>query len=179
MKNPENLEKELLRQSLADKIDKIVVGAVLLNDNSEVLLVQRAESENFLPNVWEFPSGHVEKKEGLIEGLKREIQEETGFTDIIIIGYLDHFDYSSKSGKSVRQFNFVILNPACQVVQLNPSEHQSFKFCNADEAQALGADNNVLGRYSNLATFLSQNSHIHKYFQDQKVKKANKELTMN
>ena len=47
--------------------------AILINSNNEVLMCY----SNGLTH-YEFPGGHLEKNETLLEGLKREILEETG-----------------------------------------------------------------------------------------------------
>jgi 8-oxo-dGTP diphosphatase len=140
---------KLLEQASVDKVDKIVVGAVIRNKLGKVLLLQRAASEDFLPNVWELPSGHVDEGEGLIQALKREIFEETGYQEIEVTAYLDSFDYKSRSGKLVRQFNFVVTSPGVNP-QLNPAEHQAYKFCDLQEAHGLRADETVLRRFAAL-----------------------------
>mgnify|MGYP002566030409 FL=1 len=45
--------------------------AIIINSNNEILL-------GFCNNTYQFPGGFLEDNETLIEGLKREILEETG-----------------------------------------------------------------------------------------------------
>jgi 8-oxo-dGTP diphosphatase len=52
-----------------------VVGAVIENDNNEILCALRSPNMS-LPNMWEFPGGKVEQKEELEEAIVREIKEE-------------------------------------------------------------------------------------------------------
>ena len=52
-----------------------VVGAIIENDNHEILCALRSP-EMSLPNYWEFPGGKVEKDEGLATAIEREIREE-------------------------------------------------------------------------------------------------------
>ena len=49
------------------------VGAVVLNGSGEVLLLKRADREQ-----WALPTGTVERGEAVEEALSREVQEETG-----------------------------------------------------------------------------------------------------
>ncbi|GGK79409.1 HAD-IIA family hydrolase [Haloarcula sebkhae] len=49
------------------------VGAVVLNESGEVLLVKRADREQ-----WALPTGTVERGEPVEEAISREVQEETG-----------------------------------------------------------------------------------------------------
>jgi 8-oxo-dGTP diphosphatase len=52
-----------------------VVGAIIENDNNEILCSLRSP-EMSIPNHWEFAGGKVEENESLSEAIVREIQEE-------------------------------------------------------------------------------------------------------
>jgi 8-oxo-dGTP diphosphatase len=52
-----------------------VVGAVIENENNEILCALRSPVMS-LPNLWEFPGGKIEKNENLKEAIEREIKEE-------------------------------------------------------------------------------------------------------
>ena len=59
------------------------------NEDIEILLIQDARGR------WSIPKGHIEKGETAQETARREIGEETGLTNIDIIGWLGktHFRY--------------------------------------------------------------------------------------
>ena len=72
-------------------ITNIVLTGILKSD-SLLLIVKRNENDDLYPGAWEFPGGHLENGETLLEGLKRELQEEIGFNKEInpkIISYDD------------------------------------------------------------------------------------------
>ena len=56
-----------------------VVGAIIENDNKEILCALRSPEMN-LPNMWEFPGGKIEIGENNKEALIREIKEELSIT---------------------------------------------------------------------------------------------------
>lgn len=56
-----------------------VVGAIIENQNNEILCALRSPEMN-IPNHWEFPGGKVEANESLSEAIEREIQEELKIT---------------------------------------------------------------------------------------------------
>ncbi|KAM5172252.1 8-oxo-dGDP phosphatase NUDT18 [Mantella aurantiaca] len=55
-----------------------IVMAVLLNDQEEVLMMQEAKAECL--GTWYLPAGRLERGETLVDGLCREVNEETGLT---------------------------------------------------------------------------------------------------
>ncbi len=61
-----------------------VVG--LFIDNNEVLLLHQTTPPE--PNCWDLPGGGLEPGETLMNGLQREIQEETGLTQFQVEGLL-------------------------------------------------------------------------------------------
>jgi 8-oxo-dGTP diphosphatase len=61
-----------------------VVGAVIENENNEILCALRSPKMS-LPNLWEFPGGKIEKNENLKEAIEREIKEELN-CDIEFVG---------------------------------------------------------------------------------------------
>lgn len=70
----------------------IGVRAIILNNNNEILLVKHAYS-----NEWYLPGGKANKKEPLIDAIKRELREEVGIISIESISpfhtYLNLYEY--------------------------------------------------------------------------------------
>ncbi|KAI1308693.1 8-oxo-dGDP phosphatase NUDT18 [Halotydeus destructor] len=53
-----------------------IVAAVIINEESEVLMMQEAKSD--CAGTWYLPAGRVEPGEDLVSAVRREVQEETG-----------------------------------------------------------------------------------------------------
>ncbi|XP_063787887.1 8-oxo-dGDP phosphatase NUDT18 isoform X2 [Pseudophryne corroboree] len=68
---PERPQPLKLRHSVC-----YIVMGVLLNEQGEVLMMQEAKPECW--GSWYLPAGRLERGETLVEGLCREVQEETG-----------------------------------------------------------------------------------------------------
>jgi len=123
----------LIKTAKEEGIQKIVAGGIVLNKQREILVLTR-KPDDFLGGIDELPSGHLEDGETLLQGMTREIKEETGMDIAQIECYLDHFDYLSGSGKKTRQFNFVIIPKDCRTVTL--TEHDAYQWQTAAQALA-------------------------------------------
>tara|TARA_B100001013_G_scaffold322546_1_gene233040 strand:- start:226 stop:822 length:597 start_codon:yes stop_codon:yes gene_type:complete len=68
-------------------------------------LVERSD-DKFLfiyrNNRWDLPKGGVEKKELIIEAAQREVKEETGLADLIVINKIGETYHIFKKGKNFR-----------------------------------------------------------------------------
>ena len=62
----------------------IVAGCVIKKDN-KILMVQEANEKYY--GQWNFPAGHVDEGERIMEGAIREVKEETG-CDVKLTGLL-------------------------------------------------------------------------------------------
>ncbi len=103
-----------------DGIQKIVVGAVIRRDDAVLLLKRQADDS--MGGLVELPSGVVDAGEDIIDALKREVREETGLEINDIDSFIGTFDYTSGSGKKIRQLNFLV-RAGNRKVKLNPDEH--------------------------------------------------------
>ena len=98
-------ETELLEKARAEGISRFVVGAVVIR-NQTILLLRRKPSD-FMGGIYELPSGKVEPNESVGEALLRELKEETSLDLARTEQYVGSIDYFSKAGEPTRQFNFI------------------------------------------------------------------------
>lgn len=58
------------------------------------LLLHYPSPPNIKREYWDFPKGHIEKGETEIDTVKREVQEETGITDLLLLaGFKEVISY--------------------------------------------------------------------------------------
>jgi len=112
----------LLNEAMRENVHRFVVGAVIANDGS-VLLLQR-NADDFMGGIFEIPSGMVELGEEIDDAVTREVREECGLIVTAVQNYLGYFDYPAKGGEISRQFNFVVEVAAPEPILL--AEHQSY-----------------------------------------------------
>lgn len=111
---------------------KIVVTAIL-KDQDEYLIVKRSNNDDKFPNMWEFPGGHIENNELLLDGLKRELLEEIGFDYNgipIIKHYYDEFD---DEGYNL-EIDFLIEASKENIKVKLSDEHSDYKWVNSSSS---------------------------------------------
>lgn len=121
----------LIEKGKENEIEKNVVGAIILNEKNEVLILTRKEND-FMGGTDELPSGNMEMGENILTSLTREVKEETNFDLAEVICYINSFDYISGSGKKSRQYNFAI--NVQKGGKINLTEHNSYKWQSIQEA---------------------------------------------
>jgi 8-oxo-dGTP pyrophosphatase MutT (NUDIX family) len=85
-----------------------VVGAVVINEQGRAFAQKRAPSRRLFPNCWDLIGGHVEAGETLVEALRREIREETGWELSRIISLVAAFDWEDGQGGQRRELDFLV-----------------------------------------------------------------------
>ena len=70
----ENWRHYLLEDMDTEQVRK----AVLVNDEDKVLILKSSDKNEKHAGEWDLPGGHIHEGEDDIEGLKREVKEETG-----------------------------------------------------------------------------------------------------
>lgn len=114
----------------------LIVHALILNDQGEVLIIKRQANDEVLPNVWDVPGGTLEDGEDPGVGIMRETREETGLEikEPRLFNYTSNID----TGKD-KQFVRLIFTAhyAGGTVKLNPEEHDAFQWVNPGQPDDL------------------------------------------
>ena len=87
-----------------------IVGALILNEDGEVLLIKQAKWNN----QYCIPGGHVELEESIENALKREIKEEVGLNVSVLklLGLQDNINSESFHRKK----HFIFLDYVCRAI---------------------------------------------------------------
>ncbi|MBU0661577.1 NUDIX domain-containing protein [Patescibacteria group bacterium] len=88
-----------MQKNTKEKIPRVGVGIMILNDKGQVLLGLRAASHG--SGEWSFPGGHLEFGEKIFETAKREVKEETDLDidTFELISVADEMRYIDSDGK--------------------------------------------------------------------------------
>jgi mutator protein MutT len=91
----------------------IGVGGVVISDG-RVLLIRRAGPP--LQGRWSIPGGILEVGETLIEGVRRELAEETGI-EVRVRTLIEVFERIDREPSGETQYHFVVLDYLCEAVR--------------------------------------------------------------
>lgn len=120
----------LIKKGKQEGIVKNVVGAIILNEKNQVLIMSR-KTDDFMGGIDELPSGNMEQGENIYEALVREVKEETNLDVVNVKLYIGSFDYISGSGKKARQYNFVLDVKNTENIIL--TEHDEYNWLTIEE----------------------------------------------
>ena len=120
----------LIKKGKEEGIVKNVVGAIILNEKNQVLIMSR-KIDDFMGGIDELPSGNMEQGENIYEALIREVKEETNLEVVSVKSYIGNFDYISGSGKKARQYNFILNVKNTENIIL--TEHDEYNWLTIEE----------------------------------------------
>lgn len=153
-----NFYNFLKNRAIEEKIEKIVVGAIITNPKNQILLVKR-KMDDFMGGIYEIPSGNLEEGESIYETLVRETKEETNLDIKEVKTYINQFDYQSKSGKKCRQFNFEVEVASGEIIL---TEHDLYKWVALEE----------IDKEKGISQELKYGLLIYKFNKEQKIYKS-------
>ena len=89
------------------------VGGVVVHDD-RALLIRRGSAP--LKGEWSIPGGMLEVGETILEGVQRELKEETAI-EVKVLDLIEVFERLTRDDSGRLKYHFVILDYLCEVVQ--------------------------------------------------------------
>lgn len=117
-------------------LPKIQVATVFLQKGNQLLILQRAKKD-MQYKLWGIPGGKLDKQETPLEGLRREINEETGLnmateTFHLLGTALSHTPCDGTYGLYIYH---AIVPENCNI-KINPNEHYAFQWVSIKEFES-------------------------------------------
>jgi 8-oxo-dGTP diphosphatase len=117
------------------------VGGVVIS-NGRALLIRRGGPP--LEGQWSIPGGMLEVGETLIEGVRRELGEETGI-EVRVGELIEVFERINRDGGGKARYHFVVVDYLCEAIR---GEARA----GSDVTDVAWASPSELGKYSLTAT---------------------------
>ncbi len=112
----------------------VIQKAILLNPEAKMLLIRRCKTDTRRPLQWDLPGGFLDEGEDMVEGVKREIKEETGIdAKRIKAVYAKTERRKWKTGESNAVFVFFSAHTDTDSVELS-HEHDKFVWVSIQKA---------------------------------------------
>jgi len=89
------------------------VGGVVISDG-RALLIRRGGPP--LEGQWSIPGGMLEVGETLLEGVRRELLEETGI-EVRVLDLIEVFERINRNGAGKAKYHFVVLDYLCEAIR--------------------------------------------------------------
>jgi len=87
------------------------VGALIFDESGRILLVKRGREP--LKGWWSLPGGVLECGESLVEGVRREVREETGL-EVEPIRLVEVFERILRDSEGRPEYHYVLLDYLCR-----------------------------------------------------------------
>jgi 8-oxo-dGTP diphosphatase len=113
---------ELQAAARVQGLASTVVGLIVVRQQRILLLKRRPD--DFMPDIWEIPGGHVDPGETLAQACARELHEETSLALTEIVSHAGGYDYDGEFGRT-RQWNFWVKARGDAVVH---PEHAAYRW---------------------------------------------------
>lgn len=117
----------------------VAAGAVIEHEvTGKILLVRRAASQDWQPNEWEITYGRIDQGEDAEQGLRREVREELGITDLTIVELM--IAWHIYRGPEKPENEVIGLTYYCTTAADTPvlsHEHSEYTWVTAEEALQL------------------------------------------
>uniref|UniRef100_A0A7N0RJ12 Nudix hydrolase domain-containing protein n=1 Tax=Kalanchoe fedtschenkoi TaxID=63787 RepID=A0A7N0RJ12_KALFE len=116
----------------ANASHRVGIGAFVINDHREVLVVQEKSGAFGGSGVWKFPTGVVDEGEDICDAAIREVKEETGIDAEFIEVLAFRQSHKGFCGKSDLLF-VCMLKPLSSEIQKQDTEIEAAKWMPLDE----------------------------------------------
>jgi 8-oxo-dGTP pyrophosphatase MutT (NUDIX family) len=134
------------------------VGALVFDEQGRVFVPRRSPDARNLPGLWDIVGGHVEAGETLLDALRREVREETGWDVVGVprLAFASEWTLPNEPDRPRREFDFVVdISGDLSRPQLAPDEHTDFRWVAGDELSIYdenrGEDQGLLRRIATSA----------------------------
>jgi 8-oxo-dGTP diphosphatase len=115
----------------------LVVGAVIVNEG-RAFVHRRGYDRALFPGCWDIPGGHVDAGETALEALRRELEEETGWSLRRVISELGEVSWIGSDGQRRRELDYLVeVEGDLDAPRLERPKHVEFAWIGSDELDRL------------------------------------------
>jgi 8-oxo-dGTP diphosphatase len=116
-------------------------GALIMNVDGRLFVQRRSPTRSLFPNAWDIVGGHLEAGESVIDALRREIAEETGWRLTHIVAELPPVTYVGEDGATRIEEDFLVrVEGDLDRPRLEAGKHTEFRWIGFEDVAGLLGD---------------------------------------
>jgi 8-oxo-dGTP pyrophosphatase MutT (NUDIX family) len=113
-------------------------GGLIVDDDGRIFFQRRSPHRVLFPDTWDIVGGHVEPGESVEEALRREVEEETGWTVSLVLGQIGEYRYTGNDGVDRIEFDFLVrVDGDLTRPRLEEGKHPEFRWLGESETALL------------------------------------------
>ncbi len=118
--------------------ERWISGAVIHDGGGRIFMQRRSAERGLFPGAWDIVGGHLEPGEGIVEALRREVTEETGWTLRLLVQDLGITTYAGEDGVERHEVDFLVeVDGDLAAPRIEETLHLDPRWVDRDEALAL------------------------------------------
>ena len=115
-----------------------IAGAVIHDGSGRIFMQRRSPDRELFPGAWDIVGGHVESGEGILDALRREVTEETGWTLRRVVDDLGVTTYSGDDGVERHEVDYLVeVDGNLTAPRIEERLHEDPRWVDRNEALAL------------------------------------------
>lgn len=116
---------------------RLVVGALVHDGAGRLFVQQRSQDRALYPGCWDVVGGHAEGAEGVLEALRREVAEETGWRVASVLEVVEILDWEA-AGEAKREIDLLVtVRGDLDAPRLERGKHTAARWLTVDELPLL------------------------------------------
>ena len=121
-----------------------------MRDDGRIFFQKRSAQRKLFPNTWDIVGGHLEPGETVVEALRREVFEETGWRIFVVLALVREGLFTGNDGIERHETDFLVrVDGDLERPRLEAGKHTEFRWLGPDELDVLtasGDDNDAVIR---------------------------------
>ncbi|MFE6743563.1 NUDIX hydrolase [Streptomyces tubercidicus] len=116
---------------------RLVVGALIRDPYDRIFVQRRSAGRRLFPGCWDVVGGAVEEGESLLDALRREIAEETGWRLRRVLARVAHEEWTADGLRHIESDYVVEVDGDLSSPALERDKHTEFAWITAEEVALL------------------------------------------
>jgi 8-oxo-dGTP diphosphatase len=118
--------------------ERWIAGAVIHDGHGRIFMQRRSADRALFPGAWDVVGGHLEPGEGVMDALRREVNEETGWTLRRVVDDLGITTYTGEDGVERHEVDYLVeVDGDLADPRLEEHLHADPRWVGRDEAMSL------------------------------------------